>query len=65
MHMEAGRELYWNISINGLVLYPLAAITVAFLTYVIVVSVRRWRVGRPAGRGSQWDGASGPLLLPS
>ncbi len=52
--MEAGREFYWNIPLEGLVLYPLSVVATAFMIYVMVKTVKRWHVGQPEARGAPW-----------
>jgi Fe-S oxidoreductase/nitrate reductase gamma subunit len=45
--MEPHREVLWNIQ-YAWIMYALAALTVLFFAYIVVVHVRRWRVGRRA-----------------
>ncbi len=50
--MEPHRESLWNIEFAW-IFYTLATLTVLFVLYAIYRHYRRWKVGQPAGRGSQ------------
>jgi Fe-S oxidoreductase/nitrate reductase gamma subunit len=50
---EPSRELYWNIEYPW-IMYILAAVAIAVLGYGIYIHIKRWRVGRPAGRANHW-----------
>jgi Fe-S oxidoreductase/nitrate reductase gamma subunit len=50
---EPSRELYWNIQYPW-IMYILAAVAIAILGYGIYIHIKRWRVGRPAGRANLW-----------
>jgi Fe-S oxidoreductase/nitrate reductase gamma subunit len=50
---EPAREALWNISYSWLMYIP-AAIGIALLLYAAFIHVKRWQVGRAAGRANNW-----------
>lgn len=52
--MPPTHETFWNIPVDGIVLYPLAAAAVAIAAYAFVRRVRMWRAGRGAYSSGRW-----------
>ena len=50
---EPGREALWNIGVSW-PMWVLATIGIAILCYGIYIHIKRWRVGRTAGRANSW-----------
>jgi Fe-S oxidoreductase/nitrate reductase gamma subunit len=48
--MEASREVFWNVPIAPLILYPLGLIAAVLIIYAIVHRARMWKIGKPEKR---------------
>lgn len=44
--MPPSREIFWNVPLGAVILYPLAAITVAILVYSVYKRYQLWRSGK-------------------
>jgi Fe-S oxidoreductase len=51
--IEPGREVFWNISPSW-PMFALVGIGIAILGYGIYIHIKRWGIGRPAGRANNW-----------
>lgn len=45
---------FWNIPLDGIVLYPLAAAAIAIAVYGLVRRIRRWKIARAVYSSGQW-----------
>ncbi|MDO8473277.1 MAG: heterodisulfide reductase-related iron-sulfur binding cluster [Dehalococcoidia bacterium] len=52
--MQPTHITFWNIPLDGIVLYPLAAVTVFLAGYVLVRRIRRWKIARGAYSPGKW-----------
>jgi Fe-S oxidoreductase/nitrate reductase gamma subunit len=58
---EPGREVFWNIALPW-IMFILAGIAILMALYATYIHVKRWKVGRPAGRADSWWKRTGSFI---